>query len=417
MSTEEKQPAKVRKPMKLLLLIPLDAVLVAANLLTFAYFHHVNPVGQEQPDISAEYSTYIPKENPHTRPTTTVTDAAVTQATESGQNSELTGDSTAAPGTDVTGTAESTEITATVTAATDATGSSQNSTTGGGAQKTTGKTTSSTTSTTTTTTTTKPEPKPDLSGWGAKWPDKFSYDNTIVAEENFYKSHDLNITITRKQVGNSVAFVADVYTRYYDTFMYAFGHDMFSRAAASLERMEDLAGRKNAVLAINGDFYGQRDTGMLVRAGKVWRDVVKGDVGCYYYDGTFRGLAKNEFDLQTELSNGLFHTMTFGPILVSNGVTRTNIQTSVRSAAPRSGFGYYEPGHYVVTVVDGRQDGYSEGLDIDSFAAFMGDLGCKEAYNLDGGASSIMYFNGRIVNQQSKPRSMSDIFYFGEVQG
>ena len=414
MSTEEKHPEKARKPMKLWLLLPLDAVLIAANLLTFAYFHHVNPVGEEKPEISAEYSSYIPKENPHTRPTSTETEPYVTQTDVTAAVSGQTGDVTVTQPSDDTGRTENTETTASGTAVTDST---QAGNTDNGAQSSSSKTTSSTSrSTTTTTTTTQPALKADLSGWGAKWPDKFSYDDTVVADDTSYKSHDLNVTITKKQVGNSVAFVADIYTRWSDTFMYAFGHDTFSRAASSLESMQSLGDRKKAVIAINGDFYGQRDTGMLVRAGQVWRDVEKGDVGCYYFDGTFRGVSKSEFDLQTELSKGLYHTMTFGPILVSDGVTRTNIQTSVKSAAPRSGFGYYEPGHYVITVVDGRQEGYSEGLDIDSFAAFMGDLGCKEAYNLDGGASSVMYFNGKIVNQQSKARSMSDIFYFAEVQ-
>ena len=47
----------------------------------------------------------------------------------------------------------------------------------------------------------------------------------------------------------------------------------------------------------------------------------------------------------------------------------------------------------------------------------MSDLGCTEAYNLDGGGSTTMYFNGQVVNQPTtngntiKERAVSDIVY------
>lgn len=413
-------PETEKKPQKKLLplwaLLPLDAVLIAGNLLTFAYFHHVNPVYKVQPDISAEYTSYVPPARSATGSdangtTTTTASAAITDSTAaSGDVTDGTGADTTATGTTLPGTsgggAETTTATAGISGTTP-TGSSSGS----------GSTSKSTTSTSTTTSTTATQLQPDLSGWGAKFPDKFSYDNTVIAEDMFYKSHDLNITITQRQVGDSVAFIADVYMRWYDNLMSdVINGDWSDRSQNAIASMPRMAEKVSAVLAVNGDFIAQRDTGMVVRGGVVRRAVEKGDIGCYYCDGTFKTFAKADFDMQTELSNYLFHTMTFSPILVQNGVTRTNIQTSVDAAAPRTGFGYYEPGHYVFTVVDGRQEGYSVGMNIDDFAAFMGSLGVKEAYNLDGGASSVMYFNGKVINKQSGSRGVSDIFYLGEVQ-
>ena len=60
---------------------------------------------------------------------------------------------------------------------------------------------------------------------------------------------------------------------------------------------------------------------------------------------------------------------------------------------------YFEPGHYCFITVDGRQSGYSRGLEIDRFAQLFADLGCTVAYNLDGGQSSVMTFNQQVYNQ------------------
>ena len=403
MSQPEKKSASAKKLLPLWALLSLDAILIAGNLLTFAYFHHVNPVQKQQPDNLAEYTSYVPPQHSRTRATT----PTATTTTASGTtDSAISGTQT----TDLTETAGNTETTAADTTAT----------AGNSTQSKTGSVSSASTSTTTTTATTASTAQqllPDLSGWGAKWPDKFSYDDTVTSEEFFYKSHDLNITVTKQQSGSSVAYVADVYLRYYDNFMSAvINNDWADRSQQAIASMPRLAGEVGAVLAVNGDFIAQRHSGYIVRNGVVRRDIERDAVGCYYCDGSFRSFKKDDFDLQTELNNQLYHTLTFGPILVQTGTAGTNIRTSVAAAAPRTAFGYYEPGHYAIVVVDGRQEGYSIGMTIDELAAFMVGLGCKEAYNLDGGASSVMYFNGQVINRQSGSRGVSDIFYFGEVE-
>ena len=68
-------------------------------------------------------------------------------------------------------------------------------------------------------------------------------------------------------------------------------------------------------------------------------------------------------------------------------------------------------------VSDGRTD-ESEGLSLYELATFMESLGVKAAYNLDGGGSSTMYFNGKVINNPTtngkiKEREVSDIVYIG----
>ena len=69
-------------------------------------------------------------------------------------------------------------------------------------------------------------------------------------------------------------------------------------------------------------------------------------------------------------------------------------------------------------VSDGRT-GDNEGLSLYDLAEFMQSLGVKDAYNLDGGGSSTMVFEGELINnpstggKHSKERSVSDIVYIG----
>ena len=66
-------------------------------------------------------------------------------------------------------------------------------------------------------------------------------------------------------------------------------------------------------------------------------------------------------------------------------------------------------------VVDGRQADWSRGLDIRQLAQLFADLGCRAAYNLDGGASATMTFDGQLINRQSKYREIGDILLIKEV--
>ena len=103
-------------------------------------------------------------------------------------------------------------------------------------------------------------------------------------------------------------------------------------------------------------------------------------------------------------------------LLDSNGQPMTEFDTDVPSRNPRTVFGYFEPGHYCFIVVDGRDDSYSVGMSMSDLSQLVYDLGCVAAYNLDGGQTSTMYFNGDVVNRPANGgRECSDIIYICEV--
>ena len=89
-----------------------------------------------------------------------------------------------------------------------------------------------------------------------------------------------------------------------------------------------------------------------------------------------------------------------------------------KTSNPRTAIGIIDDLHYVFVVSDGRTD-ESAGLSLSQLAEFMNELGVLTAYNLDGGGSSTMYFNGEVINNPTtsgrsiKERSVSDIVYIG----
>jgi exopolysaccharide biosynthesis protein len=89
--------------------------------------------------------------------------------------------------------------------------------------------------------------------------------------------------------------------------------------------------------------------------------------------------------------------------------------SSVNPSNPRTAVGYYEPGHYCFVVVDGRQPGYSDGYSTKELSELMFSLGCTVAYNMDGGKSSEMAFNGAFYNKPYHGgRGTSDILYIAD---
>ena len=81
---------------------------------------------------------------------------------------------------------------------------------------------------------------------------------------------------------------------------------------------------------------------------------------------------------------------------------------------PRTAIGQKGPSEYVIIVVDGRST-KSQGMSCYDLAIEFQKIGCNFAYNLDGGGSSTLYFNGEVINKPSDfngERNISDILYF-----
>ena len=93
-----------------------------------------------------------------------------------------------------------------------------------------------------------------------------------------------------------------------------------------------------------------------------------------------------------------------GPVLITDGEINITVDEEVFFASeitnihPRTAAGYTSDGRFILMVVDGRQAS-SRGVYLQELAVMMDNLDCVEAINLDGGGSSGMVVNGKILNR------------------
>ena len=264
------------------------------------------------------------------------------------------------------------------------------------------------------------EPPRILTEWQKKFAEHFSEE--IIWTENSYKSPNVSITIETKTVGEgakkSVYHVADIYIASMDHFVtHTANGEMRYWGTQDVLKMSEAS---DALIAISGDFLTYQNQGFLMRNGEIYQDTSNLDSICVLFaDGTMETYDERTYDIQELKDRGAVQVWSFGPVLLDeNGHVREKYKmpTAVSYPNPRSAIGYYEPGHYCFVVVDGRQDGYSKGLNMPDLARIFEELGCTAAYNLDGGGSAVMVFNHERFSRQSNgaDRGLGDILLIRE---
>lgn len=251
-----------------------------------------------------------------------------------------------------------------------------------------------------------PEPTPEVIDNRSEWQKKFAehFTEEVVITENSYTSPNIAITmstITIDDPSPTVCYVADIYIAQIENFQTYWANGQLSYYGE--ENSLSMAINSGAILSINGDYADNQRSGFLVRNGEIYYDdQTTYDICVLYYDGSMETFSPSEYAVDDILAKAPYQVWKFGPeLLDENGQPKQSYNTSdaISWENPRSGIGYYEPGHYCFITVDGRQSGYSRGLEIDRFAKLFADLGCTVAYNLDGGQSAVMTFDQRVYNQ------------------
>ena len=234
-----------------------------------------------------------------------------------------------------------------------------------------------------------------------------------------YRDGNVSITLTEHELNGTTVYTADVELSSAEYLKTAFANDTYGKNVTA--KTSVTAEANGAILAINGDYYGAREKGYVIRNGIVYRSSANGsEVLCIYADGTMEVVNDRDYTAEELVENGVWQAFTFGPGLVENGVVSVDENDEVgraKASNPRTAIGLIDANHFVFVVSDGRTD-ESEGLSLYELAEFMQSLGVKEAYNLDGGGSSTMYFNGEVINNPTtngkiREREVSDIVYIG----
>lgn len=247
-----------------------------------------------------------------------------------------------------------------------------------------------------------------------------SYSEAVLSETS-YSDENIEITITEYRQYDSSIYVADIVLSSPDYLQTAFAQSAYGRNVT--EKTSEISERAGAILAINGDYYGTREEGYVLRNGVLYRSTAAAGQKdlVIYADGSVSIISEDEITAEALLETGAQQILSFGPSLIENGAITVSEEDEVgkaKASNPRTAVGVIDDLHYVFVVSDGRTD-ESAGLSLVQLAGFMKSLGVTTAYNLDGGGSSTMYFNGQIINEPTtngksiKERSVSDIVYIG----
>jgi hypothetical protein len=252
---------------------------------------------------------------------------------------------------------------------------------------------------------------------------------TVSLTDDSYSDGSTSVSIRTVTTGSGDAtvtyYVADVALGDATALRSAFADNQFGENIT--ETTSSIAADNNAVFAINGDYYGFRDTGIEIRNGVVYRDEGARVGLAFFRDGSVKVYDETATDADALVSEGVWNTLSFGPAIVEDGTAVAGIDGvevdtnfgnhSIQGEQPRTAVGVIDDNHLVFVVVDGRSPGYSAGVTLPGLAEIMIGLGAQTAYNLDGGGSSTMYFNGAVINQPSNggERGTSDILYIASA--
>lgn len=240
---------------------------------------------------------------------------------------------------------------------------------------------------------------------------------TVIGE---YSDSKTSITLKRYRAYDSDIYVADITVSDASALKTALANNTYGRNIT--DTTSDIADENNAVLAINGDYYGARQSGYVIRNSKLYRNTSGDrDALAIQKNGEFKFISESETSAEQLLQDGALQVFSFGPVLLNNSEISVGENEEVGMAMasnPRTAVGYLGNNHYVFVVSDGRTS-ESAGLSLYELASFMKEIGVVDAYNLDGGGSSTMVFKGEIINNpttnghSNQERAVSDIIYIG----
>ena len=242
-----------------------------------------------------------------------------------------------------------------------------------------------------------------------------------ISTDTEYHDDQIDIVLTTMRVENTTVYVADVQIADISLLKTALAGNTYARNLTETTSVQ--AANAGAILAINGDYYGAQERGYVLRNGMLYRASAQSGTDALVIgaDGNFRIITEGETSADTLVREGAWQVLTFGPVLINSGQVTVSSSDEVGRAMtsnPRTAIGQISEGHYLLVVSDGRTK-ESTGLSLRQLAELMQSLGAQIAYNLDGGGSSTMVFQGRVVNNPTtngrsiRERSVSDIVYIG----
>ncbi|MDR0326563.1 MAG: phosphodiester glycosidase family protein [Oscillospiraceae bacterium] len=181
----------------------------------------------------------------------------------------------------------------------------------------------------------------------------------------------------------------------------------------------EIAEDNNALFAISGDYAGYNERGVIARNGQILRVAPReGQYGLVVdIYGDFLMIPEIELTEEKLREVNALHCFSLGPTLVVDGEINISVSNVSVKRNPRTAIGQKGPLHYIFIVTNGRSNEIRSGMLFPELAEELLKRGCTMAYNLDGGGTSTIWYDGEVINTPStngvdlKERNISDIVY------
>lgn len=247
-----------------------------------------------------------------------------------------------------------------------------------------------------------------------------------------YAREGLKIEINRHKDHNLVYWVADIYTENPDKDINtAFAGDSYEACMKTKQPVSEQAETKDAIFAVNGDAVGFRGDGsgaedfknpIVIRNGELCYEDNRniGKMCAMMKNGKLKIFSPGDLGSGKQMvEDGVTDVWWFDTPLVENGKILPSlyeVADVLGDLAPYTAIGQKDKNNFIFIVVDGRGSNGSPGTTYFGMAELMEKHGAETAYQLDGGGSSTIWFDGMVLNKPSDgyERPISDIIYIAK---
>ena len=134
---------------------------------------------------------------------------------------------------------------------------------------------------------------------------------TATVTDSSYKDDNISINLSGTTVNNTQVYIADVTVSSSDYLKTAFAQNSFGTNVTA--KTSVTAADNNAILAVNGDYYGANSSGYVIRNGVVYRDTVRensnnGDLAIYK-DGSFKIIYEDQITAEQLVNDGVVNLL------------------------------------------------------------------------------------------------------------
>ena len=254
--------------------------------------------------------------------------------------------------------------------------------------------------------------------------------NADLYTEDGYEDESIRVRIEKTEFDEGTTIIA-AYIQIADASQLRTGVTNPDKLASTHGKsVSTMAASYHAVIALNGNNYtfeAQKKTFEYRMTQKIksktnkYKDIlIIDDQGDFHLFVKSKGIKDFPDQLKKE-GRKLVNAFTFGPALVIDGELQEldrEYGYNPGGREPRAAIGQMDTLSYVMVIVQAKDRSGKYGFSHEKLAEYMHSIGCRQAFNLDGGNSAEMVFGTQVIKGMpgGDERTLSDIIYFATAQ-